>query len=361
MTFIIILYFLLIVVFVFGLFRLPKSKIDQTLVQKKFSILIPFRNEEKNLDALLESIQNLNYNFENFEILLIDDESTDNSIAIVKKWQQTIPNIQILQNVRISNSPKKDAIQVGLKTSKFDFIITTDADCILPKDWLHCYNTTIIKTNALLVAGPIKIKNTLGLINQYQLFDSLSLLGTTMGAFGIKKPIMCNAANMGFHKQTYIETEDNNSKITSGDDIFTLEIFVRNFPSKIQYLNSVAAIVSTKAETNWKTTLQQRIRWAAKSTHYKNTFTKLVGLIVLATQLLLLISIVYQPFNAIYYWVLKICIDFVLIFTTAKKTDQTVSILKYIPIAIIYPFINTYIGIKALFGGYTWKQRSFKR
>lgn len=358
---IILLYTCLIVCFVIGLFLLPKTKTQEVVSSQKFSIIIPFRNEEKNLDELLKSIKELNYSITNYEVLLVNDDSSDNSVNIVKKWQQFIPNIQLLTNYRTSYSPKKDAIQTALNIAKNSWVLTTDADCTLPKDWLNCYNVVVQKTEPLLIAGPIKIENNTGLINQYQFFDSLSLLGTTMGAFGIKKPMMCNAANMGFNKKAYTDIQNSKSKIASGDDIFTLESFVKKFPSKIQYLNSTKAIVTTKAENNWKAIVQQRIRWAAKSTHYTNLFTKLVGLIVLTTQLLLVICTIYQPYNSIPYWILKIGVDFTLIFITANKTKQTVSFVYYLPVSILYPFINTYIGIKALFGGYTWKERSFKR
>lgn len=359
--FVIILYSLLIIVFIFGLIRLPKTEIDKTIPQQKFSIIIPFRNEENSLDALLKSIQNLEYNSKSFEILLIDDESSDTSVEIIKNWQDKIPNIQLLSNHRVSNSPKKDAIQVGIKASQFNFIITTDADCILPKNWLHAYNTTIHQKQSLFVAGPIALKTNQSFVEQYQKYDSLSLMGVTMGSFGVQKPIMCNAANMGFDKKTYLQIQNNHTNIASGDDVFTLENFVKQYPKQVHYLNSTEALVMTKAETTWQKTIQQRIRWAAKSTHYKSLFTKTVGLLVLLTQLAILISIFIQPTLGLFMWVVKFGIDFILIWVTAEKTDQSTSYFQYLLMAVMYPFLNSYIGIKSLFGGYTWKQRHFKR
>ncbi|NIJ46566.1 glycosyltransferase involved in cell wall biosynthesis [Wenyingzhuangia heitensis] len=359
---ILLLYTFLIICFVVGLISLSTLKIDITIPQQKFSILIPFRNEEDSLETLLKSIENLEYNSDNFEILLIDDNSTDKSESIVKKWQQIIPNIHLLKNKRKSNSPKKDALQIGIKTSSFDWIITTDADCILPKNWLQAYNTIIQQQQSLFVAGPLVLENKKGFLYQYQLFDSLSLLGATLGSFGLKNPIMCNAANMGFHKTAYLQLHNNTkSNIASGDDIFTLESFVKTNPAKVHFLNTTEAIVVTKPETSWKAVTQQRIRWAAKSTHYQSIFTKLVGLLVLVTQLTLLISLFHQPLLAVFLWILKIGVDGILLFITTEKLNQKTNFWNYFPIAILYPFINTYIGIRALFGGYTWKDRVFRR
>ncbi|MDO3693406.1 glycosyltransferase [Wenyingzhuangia sp. chi5] len=358
---VIILYSLMILLFIVGLIRLPKTEVDQSLHQQRFSILIPFRNEEKSLNNLLKSIQNLEYDSDNFEILLIDDESTDNSVNIIKQWQDKIPNIKILNNQRVSYSPKKDAIQVGIKATKFDFIITTDADCVLPKNWLYAYNSIIYQKQSLFVAGPIALKTNKNFVEQYQKYDSLSLISVTMGSFGIQQPMMCNAANMGFDKKAYLQMQSHQTNIASGDDVFTLENFVKDFPKKVHYLNTTEALVVTKAENNWKKVIQQRIRWAAKSTHYKSFFTKFIGLIVLITQLFIVFGLMLKPLFTFYLLLLKIGIDLIIILITNKKLKQKISIQQYVLVGILYPFLNTYIGIKALFGGYNWKGRKFKR
>lgn len=351
----------MILLFIVGLIRLPKTEVDKTLNPQKFSVLIPFRNEENSLDTLLKSIQNLEYNSDNLEILLIDDESTDNSVNIIKRWQNKIPNIKILNNQRVSYSPKKDAIQVGIKASKFDFIITTDADCVFPKNWLFAYNTIIHQKQSLFVAGPIALKINKNFVEQYQKHDSLSLIGVTMGSFGIQQPMMCNAANMGFDKKAYLQMQFHQTNIASGDDVFTLENFVKSFTKKVHYLNTTEALVVTKSENNWENVIQQRIRWAAKSTQYKSLFTKFVGLIVLITQLTIVVGLILKPFLTFYLLLVKIGIDLIIILITSKKLKQKISIPQYVLMGILYPFLNTYIGIKALFGGYTWKERSFKK
>lgn len=355
------LYLIVVLFFIVGVIRLPNTKIDKKLAKKKFSILIPFRNEEESLTPLLNSIRNLDYNIDDFEVLMIDDESCDNSVSIINKWKKDIPNIQLFKNKRRSNSPKKDAIQVGIKNSNFDFIISTDADCILPENWLHTYNTSIQKNNSLFIAGPIALKTNKTFLEQYQKHDNISLIGSTMGSFGIKKPIMCNAANMGFDKETYLNIKPKNDDITSGDDIFTLEKFVKTHPKKVHFLNTSEALIITKPETSWQNVINQRIRWAAKSTHYTNLYTKLIGLIVLTTQLSIVFGLILIPIKTLIFWVFKICVDFVLIKYTSHKTKQEVNINQYVTTAIYYPFLNTYIGVRSLFGGYIWKGRNFKR
>jgi len=359
---VICIYAIPILLLTYGLIKLPITKVNQSLNPHRFSIVIPFRNEAKNLNPLLQSISKLNYPEDYFEIILIDDASTDSSIDIIQKWKKFIPNLHILQSIRKSNSPKKDALLLGIKHAKHPWIVTTDADCMVPNKWLYYYNTVIHQKNALLICGPIKLKAKKNILHQYQVLDTLSLIGITMGSFGLEKPLMCNAANMGFHKKTFLNIQKyNTQKTTSGDDIFTLENFTKHFPNQTHYLNNAKALVTTKPENTLKQVIHQRVRWAAKSTQYQNWRTKLLGFIVLLTQL----SCITLPFFNINYgllfWTIKISIDAVLLYICAFKLRQKINPFIFIPMAIVYPFVNGFIGVKALFGGYTWKERHFNR
>jgi glycosyltransferase involved in cell wall biosynthesis len=116
----------------------------------KFSIIVPFRNEEKNLPKLLKSISNLNYPKELFEIIMVDDFSTDTSERVYIKWRMENGLIEttLLENLRLSNSPKKDAISRAIPILKHEWVVTTDADCVVKKDWLLTLDNFIQKNNA---------------------------------------------------------------------------------------------------------------------------------------------------------------------------------------------------------------------
>ncbi len=105
---------------IYGWKKLPTFTPGNSSLTTQFSILIPYRNEAENLPGFLESIECLKYPKDNFEILLVNDESDDNSEAICKAFAQTRHELQIslLSNTRQSNSPKKDAITTAVKKSK---------------------------------------------------------------------------------------------------------------------------------------------------------------------------------------------------------------------------------------------------
>ena len=110
-----------------------------------FAIVIPFRNESENLPHLLESLKNLDYPKELFEIILVDDFSEDDSVKQIFNWRMENGEFQttLLENLWISNSPKKDAIARAIPIIKNDWVITTDADCIVNKNWLKTLDNYI--------------------------------------------------------------------------------------------------------------------------------------------------------------------------------------------------------------------------
>src|SRR6478609_11438979 len=114
-----------------------------------FSIIVPFRNEAQNLPILLESFSKLNYPNDLFEVILVDDASEKEFRPERQRTGEALQNsdpsdselakhyrIQIVKNIRTSNSPKKDAITTAMQHVKTDWVITTDADCVVLENWL---------------------------------------------------------------------------------------------------------------------------------------------------------------------------------------------------------------------------------
>ena len=224
-----ILYLLLIGSFVFGFDKIQLFILQDTAPKTKFSVIIPFRNESDNLPDLLQSIESLNYPKELFEVFLVDDTSEDNSVeTIVKSGVDVI----IIPNKRITNSPKKDAITTAISYAKYEWIITTDADCVLPKYWLDSFDEFIQKNKAVCIVGPVTFSLQNNFLGRFQLLDILSLQGATIGGFGIKQPFMCNGANFAYTKTVFnqINGFDGNESIASGDDIFLLEKIAKKKP-----------------------------------------------------------------------------------------------------------------------------------
>lgn len=364
-------YLLLIGSLVYGFDKVSHFTLEDTSAQTQFSVVIPFRNEAENLPQLLKSISELNYPKALFEISFVDDDSTDDSVTIIEAFLGNSKSIDfsILKNDRLTNSPKKDAITTAINKAKYDWIVTTDADCELPNYWLDIFDDYICKNNAKVLVAPVTYCAASSFFERFQLLDILSLQGATIGGFGIQKPFLCNGANLAYRKAFFniINGFDGNFNIASGDDIFLLEKAIKQDKKSVHYIKNEKLIVKTKAQPNFKTLKSQRIRWAAKTTSYTNAFGKLTGfLVLLMNALLVCIPILYllQIISLkalVYTFIIKFLIDFLLLFKSARFFNQEHYLSSYLFSSLIYPFFSVYIAFVSMFKGYKWKGRAYHK
>ncbi|MCA0131589.1 glycosyltransferase family 2 protein [Winogradskyella alexanderae] len=370
----ILFYLLVMSSLVYGFDRMAVFKLSDKKAKTKFSVVIPFRNEAANLPALLQSLSELEYPKSHFEILLINDDSTDNSDNIINEFlklenSKLNIDIRVISNIRNTDSPKKDAITLAAKKAKNDWILTTDADCILPKYWLDVFDEKIQLTDAVAIVGPITLIKENAFINKFQSLEILALQGATIGGFGIKRPLMCNGANFCYSKFAFYECGgfEGNTDIASGDDLFLLEKLTKRFKNKVHYLKAESAIVLTKPENTLKGLIQQRLRWTSKNSNYSNWLTKIVGLIVFMGNLSLIMLLPLVIFNivgnrvAIALLVIKLSIDFLLLFKAARFFNRENCLNSFLLSSFIYPMFSVYIVFLSLFSSYDWKGRTFRK
>ncbi|WP_299213577.1 glycosyltransferase [uncultured Dokdonia sp.] len=370
---IMISYVLLIGALSYGVKRVPYFTSQTQIPTQGFSVIIPFRNEEANLPQLLESLAALTYPESLYEVLLINDASEDNSVACIESFIEShqLTNITITDNIRVSDSPKKDAIQTAIEIATHSWIVTTDADCIVPTLWLSTLNTFIQENNSKLVAGPVSLPpKTVSFLNAFEQMDTLSLAGATIGGFGIGRPFLCNGAHLAYEKAAFLTLGgfQGNNHIASGDDHFMLEKFTTVYPKQVHYLKSKQAIITTTFQEDWASYIAQRTRWAAKSTGYTKAFTKGVGLLILMSNLTFVVGVVFAfakadkeafPFYILLF--IKIVADSFLLYPSAQFFKKLKLFFWYPLCALWYPFISSYIALVSLKGGFTWKGRYFKR
>ena len=244
----------------------------------KISIVIAVRNEELTIEKCVDSLLNQNYNQNCFEIIVVDDHSTDHILDVLKRLTEKFKNVSFYQ---LTNTfSKKEAIRYGVKYASFDVIATTDADCILPPNWLnYIANKFNGETNFLF--GSVVLEDKTSFLNKFQQLDFFAMQGLTFGTSYYNQPLMCNAANMSFRKKDYITLNDKiENKIPSGDDVFLLHQFKQNKRVISAFLNK-NFIVQTKAEENYMGFINQRLRWASKSKLYKDNLMLFFSYLVL--------------------------------------------------------------------------------
>lgn len=327
-----------------------------------FSIVVPFRNEKENLPNLLHSISLLNYPKDLMEVILVDDDSEE-----VFSVQYSVFSLKVIKNERKSNSPKKDAIETAIQIAKNDWIITTDADCLVQKDWLTIYDQYIQENEVDMIASGVCYLPKNGFISAFQNLDFLSLQGATIGSFGIGKPFMCNGANFAYSKHFFKELNgfQGNDSIASGDDVFLLQKAILVAQKKVGFLLAKESIVATKSVETWFELFQQRVRWASKSTGYSSVYGKMLALVVLVGNLAWIVTFLFWLFQLIdpniflLFIASKFLIDFILLYKTANFFESK---LQYIlASSLLYPFFSVSVAVYSLFGDYSWKGRNFRK
>lgn len=268
-----------------------------------FSIIINYRNEAQNLQALLQSITELNYDYAKTEFIFINDDSTDSSLNLLQSFKSVHYKISIhLINRKVkSASAKKDGITQALEIAKHEHIICTDADVILPQRWLMAYEKHYqLLPDLHFIAGPVEMIHSNNVLSQLQHSEMVALQMTTIGGFSIRQPFMCNGANMSFTKTAFKEVNgyQGNDHISSGDDIFLLEKLAAEDVLKCSYLKSQDAVVKTFPKSSWKKMIHQRVRWSQKGKSTKSTLNKLVSFQVLMMNLLFILA----PFLWLLNW-----------------------------------------------------------
>ena len=265
LVFITALYSLIILTFTFGWIKIKPFKFNQRSSKIPVSIVIPFRNEAENVLNIIHDIKNQTYAKDDFELILVNDHSTDNSVELI--LTQDLDEIMVkLLNLDI-NEGKKAALQLGIENSNYELIITTDADCRIGKNWLEIFVDFYLKCNPNIIVGPVLYSESKRCLSHFQNLEFLSLIASTAGAIGISKPIMANGANLAFNKKVYSEI-NLRSKIASGDDIFLIHSTKKLNRKSIMFLKSKEALVRTASPKNIHQFIQQRIRWASKSIYY---------------------------------------------------------------------------------------------
>ncbi len=356
-----------------GFLKMKDFKAETSTEINRFSIIIPFRNEAENIPQLIVSLQNIEYPRHLFEVIFVDDASEDNSEKIlIESLHSALKNeknfdFQILKNQRFSNSPKKDAITNAIKISNFEWIVTTDADCEVPLNWLNSLDSFIQKNNVKMVCGPVLYKANNEFLQQFQQLDGFSLQAATIGSFGLHKPLLCNGANLAYRKSVFQEISgfEGNNHLPSGDDIFMMEKVLKVYPNSVKFVKSREMIVKTNGQKSWKDILNQRIRWASKTSKTKNYYSKLVGILVTATNLIVLfgwIPCIFETELIIYlllFSLLKIIMDALVLSCTARFFEKKFDVFSFLKSVIMYPFLVTYIAAASLRGNYIWKGRKF--
>jgi cellulose synthase/poly-beta-1,6-N-acetylglucosamine synthase-like glycosyltransferase len=264
--------YLSIVVFLFrGFLSLGKATQPHNLT---FSVVIAARNEEKNVRDCLAGVLNQTIGPLRYEVLLVDDRSTDRTTAIALEISKRAPNLSVVlvSETPQGMSPKKYAVLQGIQRAKNEIIVFTDADCRVPPGWLQTLDlhfgprTGLVQGITSYAYLPGMNKTFFGL----QALDFCSHAVVSAAAIGAGFPINSNANNLAFRKKAFDDAAGygKNGAVVSGDDDMLLQRIWKKTSWQIEYMTEAAGAVLTLPTPTLKAVFEQRKRWGSKTVHY---------------------------------------------------------------------------------------------
>ncbi len=357
----IVLYSILIIYFIIGLTKLKENSVSSLSELPFLSVVIACRNEADNLPRLSETLRKQDYPPEKMEILLVNDHSTDNTITVLKEINLSDDRFRPLHLVG-NDSGKKAAIRMGVEHALGKLIVTTDADCLVPENWLSGIARYFKNDTVKLLIGGVKMNGT-NFFEKLQSLEFSSLIGSGAGAAMMDSPFLANGANLSFRKKIFQEM-DIKPAYASGDDIFLLQQIKAKYGAKsIDFLSEETTVVITTPQKSFGTFLDQRIRWLSKSPGYSDWQIIAVGLLVFAANISvlagsfwLIINHLFLPYFLIGFG-LKFLIDFVLLFFSTQFLNQKKLLIFSFPLAIFYPVYLFLVSLWTLFKKPVWKGR----
>lgn len=371
------IYFLMVLYFFINWLRLKPSPVNGPsspgTATPFVSIIIPTRNESGNIVRCLESIFKQTYPASSFEVILIDDYSTDPTLRLAREFTQ--PNLTVLDLQQYLGAAgeyipnKKKAIALGVKNAKGEIIITTDGDCYMEENWLGTLVQFYQANDYKLVTGPVMIKPARSPFAWFQQLDVITLLGVTGATIRSGLPTMCNGANLMYSKKVFHEVEGfkGNHDLPTGDDIFLMQKINSRYPNSIGFLKNYDACVFTGAEKSLGGFISQRVRWLSKSRRFGNFkvgailyFTYLFNLLVLGTAFNLLNP---MPMNWLPLAIAggaKLFADLLFQIPVTIFFRKAILLLLLPVIEVFHILYIVFIGAISLVGRYRWKDRMVK-
>lgn len=349
---------------------LPKSKDTDQLF---FSVIIPARNEREHIGALLNALSNQHFSPVRFEVLLIDDHSEDDTVAIARAIGAALPlSLRIIslkeeESEGFEMKGKKRALQKGITAARGEIIVTTDADCVMGEDWLQSIHDYFVSKGAKMLVGPVTYHTAENLFGQLQIIEFAALVGTGAVSLGFGQPNMCNGANLAFEKQAFerVGGYKDNMHIPSGDDEFLLQKIYKQFPQQVFFNANPKGIVATYPAENIKSFVAQRKRWGGKWRLHKSLSVKLLALFIFFFHLVLLVSLVWtifgelNPYMFAGTFLIKSAFEYFFLKRVLHHLGKPLYFKHFVFLQAIYSLYILVLGMLANSGTFEWKGRKY--
>ncbi len=354
---------------------LSKHRAGTNTAHPFVSVLVPGRNEEEAIGACVASLLVQDYPKDRFEILVIDDQSTDRTAEIVTALCASHSSQPALRLLRVLErpahvSPKINALQYGIDESRGEIIFTTDADCFAQPGWI----TACVRSfddNVGVVTGTTVFENkprTGAMLFGIQFIDFLSHTACAAGAIGNSSVNNCNGSNMAYRRSAYDRAGGYAAlaHLNTGDDSLLAQRIAFETPYEVRFVLDPQARITTYPVTTWKGFMLQRMRWAAQTSDYRPdamlflVSTFVYYMLLLGTGIASVFDGEFFPLFAAGY-LPKLIVDFLIMHKFTAMTGTRPLLKYFLPAAVVHIPVIFMAVAGGYFGKFEWKGRVLER
>ena len=329
--------------FIFSKFAFAKEE-KPSLKKIPVSVIICAKNEADNLSLLIPKL--LDQDYSQFEIVLINDASSDDTLEIMESFKAKYSNIKIVNVVNNEAfwGNKKYALTLGIKAASHDFLLFSDADCIpLSNQWIKTMSSHFTNEKSIIIGYGAYTKQNSSLLNKLIRFETLFTAIQYFAYAKIRIPYMAVGRNLAYRKDTFYAVNGfmNHFKIRSGDDDLFVNEAATSKNTSICF--SKDSFTTSKPKTTFKNWYNQKRRHISTASHYKFKHKFMLGLFYVSQIFfwllaIILLSLAFKPIIVVSIIGFRLLFQYVIIGYSAKKLDESDTIL-------LLPFLELFLII----------------
>ena len=338
---------------VFSFFAFAKTKPTKTN-NIPVSVIVCAKNEAENIKTFLPSI--LNQDYSNFEVVLINDASSDDTLDLFEAIAKEHNNVKIVdvKNNEAFWGNKKYALTLGIKAAKHEHLLFTDADCMpSSKLWLAEMSSHFSTKKSIILGYGAYAKKKYSLLNKLIRFETLLTAVQYFSYAKIGTPFMGVGRNLAYTKDTFFSTNGfiNHMQVRSGDD----DLFINEAGNKTNTTLCFRpkSFTISEPEKSFSTWFKQKRRHVSTANHYKTGHKLALGLFYVSQILFYVVGIILISFLFKWEFVLalvgfRLLIQYIVFgFSAAKlKEKDVLYLLPFLEIGLIIAQLSIFITNK---------------
>lgn len=330
------------------------------------SVVVPARNEADTIEDCLESIQSCTYPDGRLEIIVVDDFSTDRTAVRVKDQQHPedgspIHLVRMADLTDQNGGHKSAALAEGLKVARGEVLLTTDADCTVPPNWIRSM-VRRCTSGTPFVAGPVAYKHRQRFLPRLQALELMGLVAYGAGTQGVGVPTFCNSANVAYRRDV-LEEHEVPPKGAAQDEMLLQQVAYAT-ERDVAFNPDPEALVTTRPAPSFWDYLRQQARWAHMGLRYPYEGPRALVVSLWLTHAVLLLCCITavlvpswrQP--TLLALLGKMGADALLAAPAARHFGHRGLLRSTVPTELLLVLTVPLAGLVGTFGPLKWKERS---